>query len=118
MSRAADWAPAPWTLVDLGEGSGFEILDAAGKTVCRTGCHIQQYAPDMERRNAELLAAARALLAAAESAIQTIRTWHGMPFGTDERGRASEREAWRIYFNYAPEMQAIRAAIASAKGEL
>ena len=57
---------------------------------------------------------------ALQSAIKTIRTWHGMGFvgrSVDDPGRSVEAKAWEIYRTHAPEMKLLYAALAKARGE-
>src|SRR5258707_12655890 len=63
---------------------------------------------------AQLFATAPKLYTALESAIQTIRTWHGINLLMDPQ---TESQAWELYFNHAPEMKVLREALAEAVGE-
>ena len=60
------------------------------------------------------------LYAALESAIETIRIWHGMRFvgrSADDPNRDIEKRAWEIYRTHAPEMKRLYAALAKARDE-
>lgn len=108
--------PGPWSAIDDGSRSDGlwvsgpsrgepVICDLVGRLYDHEAQCGQLTGEDVA--NAHLIAAAPDLLAALKRTVDTIKAWHCLH--GDEIG-------WDIYLQHAPEMQAINAAIAKAKG--
>jgi hypothetical protein len=80
------------------------IAESMGKELAELLEREKAYRTQERQSEAALRVAREAL----DSAVDTIRTWHDMA----ERGVGNEgSEAWKIYYEHAPEMKPIRQAI-------
>jgi hypothetical protein len=104
--------PGPWCVSELdGHAIGpVRVLSAHGTDVpqLQAVARVMPRAGETEA-NAQLIAAAPALLEALKLAVEAIRVFHGLGLGPNEA------DTWALY-QHSPEMQAINAAIAYAEG--
>lgn len=100
--------PGPWHW-EWAHGA-YSLQNDAGRQVCDDGSACDEYNRAIDPAdegesgaNARLIAAAPDLLLELQQAVMVIEALHGAP-------------AWEIFYNNAPEMRRIRAAIAKATG--